>query len=213
MTRVGRSTVGRPTRVGEQHTVAFRTSTWLTGLLVLAACRPAATPAKADEALTPREARLAAFQLDLPRPERLTGGAPSRDSLVTLIVHGIERRDTALLRRLALTKEEFAWLVYPSSAQGRPPYDLEPQAFWEMLFFHSDGGIHKALEVYGGTPLGVTGYRCDTTETHEGENRLVGPCVLERRTAAGLQVQEGLFGQLIERRGEWKVMSYANKLD
>ena len=194
-------------------TVVFRTSIWLAGLLVLAACRPDRAPATPDEQLTPWEARLAAFQHGLPRPDRFTGGAPSRDSLVALIVRGIETRDTTLLRRLAVSKAEFAWLVYPTSPQGRPPYDLEPQAYWEMLFFHSDGGITRALETYGGSSLGVTSYHCDTTESREGENLLVGPCLLQRRTFAGQAVQEALFGQLIERGGAWKVLSYANKLD
>ena len=182
-------------------------------LILLAACRPAAERAVTDESLTPREARLKAFQTGLAHPEGLEGGAPSRDSLVALVVHGIETRDTGLLRDLAVTKEEFAWLVYPTSTQGLPPYDLEPQAYWEMLFFHSDGGIAKALEAYGGSSLGVTGYTCDATEAREGENRIVGPCLLQRRTPAGQSVQEALFGQLIERGGAWKVLSYANKLD
>lgn len=186
---------------------------WIAAVALVAGCGPSPRPPLVNEALTPWEARLATFQQGLARPEGLTGGAPSRDSLVTLVVRGLETRDTALLRRLAITKEEFAWLVYPTSAQGRPPYDLEPQGYWEMLFFHSDGGLRKALEAYGGTSLGVTGYGCDRAETLEDSNRLVGPCLLERRTPAGQQVREALFGQLIERGGMWKVMSYANKLD
>lgn len=182
-------------------------------LTLLSACAPAERRPAADESLTPWEARLATFQTGLARATELQGGAPSRDSLVALVARGIETRDTALLRRLAITKEEFAWLVYPTSAQGRPPYDLEPQASWEMLFLHSNGGITKALQAYGGTSLGVTGHSCDATEAHEGENRLVGPCLLQRRTPAGEVVQEALFAQLIERNGEWKVLSYANKLD
>lgn len=181
--------------------------------LALAACTPAGRRPPVDESLTPAEARLATFRHGLTPATRLAGGAPSRDSLVTLIIRGIEQRDTALLRRLAVTKEEFAWLVYPTSAQGRPPYDLEPQAYWEMLFLHSNGGLTKALGAYGGSSLGVLGYSCDATETREGENRLVGPCLLRRRVASGQVVNELLFSQLIERGGEWKVLSYANKLD
>jgi hypothetical protein len=185
----------------------------ITLFILLTACRPAPHRPATAEGLTPWEARLTAFQTGLARPAELGGGTPSRDSLVSLVVHGIERRDTALLRRLEVTKEEFAWLIYPTSAQGRPPYDLEPQAYWEMLFFHSDGGLTKALEAYGGSPLGVTGYSCDTTEVREGINRLVGSCLLERHNAAGQAVQEALFGVVIERNGVWKVLSYANKLD
>lgn len=213
MMRLGRSTVGRPGHIRTWNVMRPNFRRAIPLLLLLAACRPAEGRAAADESLTPWQARLTAFQTGLTQPTTLTGGAPSRDSLVTLVVHGIETRDTGLLRRLAVTKEEFAWLVYPTSAQGRPPYDLEPQAYWEMLFFHSDGGLAKVLEAYGGTSLGVSGYSCDTTEAHEGINRLVGPCLVERRTPAGQQVRELLFGQLIERGGTWKVLSYANKLD
>ena len=184
----------------------------LIALLALA-CHPAGARPPANESLTPWETRLTTFQSGLTRPAGLAGGAPSRDSLVALVVRGIEAGDTALLRQLAVTKEEFAWLVYPTSPQGRPPYDLEPQAYWEMLLFHSNGGIAKALEAYGGSSLGVLGYSCDAVESREGDNRLVGPCLLHRRTPAGQVVDEILFSQLIERRGEWKVLSYANMLD
>ena len=211
--RLGRS-FGAGRVVSGDPSMTRTRSTLLAALLLLGGCRPAAPrAATTDESLTPREARLARFQAGLERPAGLSGGAPSRDSLVALVVGGIERRDTASLRRLAVTKEEFAWLVYPTSAQGEPPYDLEPQAYWEMLFFHSDGGLTKALEAYGGHPLGVTGYTCDTTEAREGLNRLVGPCLLNRRTPEGAAVREALFAQLIERDGRWKVLSYANKLD
>ena len=205
---------GRPGLRQGTMIVLDRWSLPLATALALTSCgRAPAAPARVDETLTPREARVQGFQTGLPETRTLADGVPSRDSLIAIVAHGIETRDTAALRRLAITKAEFAWLVYPTSAQGLPPYDLEPQAYWEMLFLHSNGGITKALEAYGGAPLRVLSYDCGTGESVEGENRLVGPCLVRRVTPGGDTVQEALLAQLIERNGRWKVMSYANKLD
>ena len=47
----------------------------------------------------------------------------------------------------------------------------------------------------------------------EGENTVYGPCVVRWRGKAGDTVAVRLFGQIVERGGRFKFLSYANKLD
>jgi hypothetical protein len=164
------------------------------------------------DSIVPRAEALRRFQEGLPRPDSLQGGAPSRDSLVHQFVRALERQDTTALRALLLNKAEFAYLYYPTSAQGLPPYDLSPGLMWFMTEGRSEKGIRHALEQFGGRPLQSTGYVCASKPAIEGENRLWGPCEIRRVQAPGDTVTDRMFGLVIERGGRWKFVSYANKL-
>jgi hypothetical protein len=184
-----------------------------------AACRPPReTPAAAQQSAgvvdsaVPREVALARFRECCARVESLSGGAPSRDALVRRFVRALETRDTAALRALRLTRSEFAWLYYETSPQGLPPYNLSPSLMWFLLEGNGSKGIARALDEYGGTPLGYVAYECDPVTSGEGRNTLTGPCTVRRVEPDGDTVRVRLFGLLIERGGRWKFLSYSNKL-
>ncbi|MFZ5625169.1 MAG: hypothetical protein ACOY71_12200 [Gemmatimonadota bacterium] len=185
-------------------------------IAALAACRSdrrmAAQQAGIVDSAIPREVALARFQASAKRVDSLTGGLPSRDSLIASFVRALERRDTTALRSMLLTRDEFAFLYYPTSAQGLPPYDLSPQLMWFMMEVNSAKGLARALEERGGRSLHYAGYRCYGSSTREGENTLWGPCTILRVQPQGDTVEERLFGQVIERGGRWKFGTYANKL-
>jgi len=166
-----------------------------------------------DENLLTREAALARFQEPLERTGELRGGAPSRDSLVGLFVRALENRDTAGLAGLAMTVEEFAFLYYPDNPQSLPPYDLRPGLMWQMLRMGSERGLARLLNERAGSSLGVVGYTCDLGVSLQGENRVTGPCLLQRETSAGDTTGERLFGLILERGGRFKFASYANSLE
>jgi hypothetical protein len=181
-------------------------------LLMLAGALEACRPAGAGPASHPHEAELAKFRTGLVRPENLTGGAPSQDALVTQFVRAVERRDTAALVRMHLNRAEFAWFYYPTNPQSRPPYDLSPGLMWFMEHGNSEKGVSRLLEDRAGKPLGVLSYRCDPVTSRQGENTLIGPCVVRRATAARDTIDERLFGLILERSGRFKFVSYSNKL-
>jgi hypothetical protein len=164
------------------------------------------------DSVVPRAEALRRFQQDLPTLDSLHGGARSRDSLVHRFVRALEQQDTTALRGLLLNKAEFAYLYYPTSAQGLPPYDLSPGLMWFLLEGQSEKGIRHAVEQLGGRPLRFSGYRCAGAPATEGENQLWGPCEVVRVQAQGDTVTDRLFGPIIERGGRWKFVSYANKL-
>jgi hypothetical protein len=164
------------------------------------------------DSVVPRAEALRRFQQGLRMPDRLEGEARSRDALVHRFVRALERQDTTALRSLLLSKAEFAYLYYPTSAQGLPPYDLSPGLMWFLLEGRSEKGIRHALEQFGGRPLRMASYSCAGTPAIEGANRLWGPCEVRRIQAAGDTVADRLFGLMVERGGRWKFLSYANKL-
>jgi hypothetical protein len=164
------------------------------------------------DSVAPREVELARFQEGLTQPDSLSGGARSREELVRAFVRALERGDTAELRALALTRAEFAWLYYPTNPQASPPYDLSPALFWFLLERRSSQGLLHLLEERAGAPLGYLDHRCLGEVSLEGENRVVGPCLVRRLQAAGDAVEEKLFGPVIERGGRFKFVSYANPL-
>ena len=170
-----------------------------------ASARP---PVVVDSAIA-RDEALRRFRAGLPRIDSLLGGAESREALVRRFVKALENSDTAAFRDLVLTRQEFAWLYYPTNAQGLPPYELAPDLFWFMLETRSRRGIVHALAERSGQPLGYLRTDCDSVPSIEGDNRVWGPCTITRRDS----LVERLFGPIIERHGRFKFVSYANNLD
>jgi hypothetical protein len=196
----------------------IRRATWTLGVLgvtaALVACRPDRTPARreavVDSALS-IDTLLARFREDLDRPAAFSGGAASLDALIERFVRAVEHDDSAAFRGMALTRAEFAWLYYPHLPEAAPPFELEPGLMWFMIETNSGRGLRNLLGERGGRPLGVVGYACED-ERHHGPVTIWVPCVLRRLQAEADTVSEGLFGPIVSRDGEFKFVSFANKL-
>jgi hypothetical protein len=175
------------------------------------AVKPPHTPVHVDSAV-PREVALARFQQASQRAAALEGGAPSRDALVRAFVRAVEAKDTATLRRLVISRGEFAYLYYPTSAQGLPPYSLSPDLYWFMTVEQSNRGVQHLVNELGGKQLSYAGYRCQGDSTVEGQNTLWGPCLIHTRQRGGDTLSQRLFGPIVARGGQYKFLSYSNKL-
>jgi len=172
----------------------------------------AAVPQHVDS-VVPREVALAQFRVGTTQVDHFSGGATSRDALVHAWVKAVEANDTVSLARLRISRDEFAWLYYPTAKQGLPPYDLSPSLMWFVVDGGSNKGMTRLLQDRGGKPLHVVGYTCDPQSSVEGENTSWGPCALKRVQAPGDMVEERLFGLIVERGGEWKFLSYKGRYD
>ena len=113
---------------------------------------------------------------------------------------------------MLITREEFAWLYYPTASQGLPPYDLSPSLLWFMTDGQTSKGLRRLLEERAGKPMHFVGYSCDPKSNMEGENTVWGPCEIRQLRAPGDTVSERLFGLIVERGGEWKFLSYKGGL-
>ena len=192
-------------------------SSWIWGLawLALSACEPA--PANdqdaASDATRPRTEQLAQFRAGLAEATVLENGTSSRDELVRRWVSALASADTATVRQLLLSRAEFAWLFYPTTAQGLPPYDLPPGLLWDLLSRQSAGGMQYVFRRWAGRELQVAGYDCGTEPVAEGDNLIHGPCVMRIVVDERDTVAARLTGPVIERAGVFKFVSYTNDLD
>ena len=170
------------------------------------------TPQHVDSAV-PREVAIERFREGTRQVTSFEGGASSRDALVRRWVKAMESADTVALKQMLVSRDEFAWLYYPTASQGLPPYDLSPSLLWFMTDGQTAKGLRRLLEERAGKPMRMIRYTCDPKSTIEGENTVWGPCELERVQAPGDTVRERLFGLIVERGGEWKFLSYKGRFD
>lgn len=175
------------------------------------ATTPAAHRSTHVDSLIPRAEALRRFRAGIPPVDSLAGGVATRDALVRRYVRALEQRDTVALRRLLLTRSEFAYLYYPTNPQGLPPYDLNPDLMWFMLSTGSEKGLTRALAELGGRQLGYRGYGCDSVPSRQGANTVWGPCLVHLAPTGEDSGSQRLFGLIVERGGRYKFVSYANR--
>jgi hypothetical protein len=179
---------------------------------------PATPPAVAArpqvvDSILPIPELLRRFRADLgPDPQRLAGGAESREALVRRFARAVETLDTAAVRELVLSRREFAYLYYPETPLARPPYEAPPALLWFQISEGSNKGVTRLLRRLGGRPLGVVDHACAATPERQGPNRLWQRCTVRHVRAPGDTVRARMFGSVIERGGRYKFVSYANDL-
>jgi hypothetical protein len=181
---------------------------------VLAACGDARARSAETvvDSIVPREVALEQFRDGLPEVAALAGGAASREGLVRGFMRALAAADTAALHGLTLDRAEFAWLYYPTSPQGLPPYGLPPGLLWTMLELQGARGLRHLLAELGGRPVRYLGHTCGPHVRAEGVNRLHGPCLVRLELDGGVTEQR-LFGLILDRDGRFKFVSFANGLD
>lgn len=169
-----------------------------------------ATPGYVVDSVLPMEEELRRFRAGLPRVARLDGGSSSRDALVARFAAAVATRDTSELRRMALTRAEFAWLVFPTSPYAAEPYRTKPGLVWRQIQLASNTGATRLFERYGGRPFLIGGVVCPAEPGVQGGNRIWPGCLVHREGNDGVSADERLFGSIIERDGQFKFMGYAN---
>lgn len=168
-------------------------------------------PARAGviDSLLPIEEELRRFRsATLGSITRLEGGARSREALVKAYVTAIEHADSVALNRLLISRDEYAWLVYPESDLTRPPYRQKPALAWFMMQSATDQGIVRVLHRHGGRTLGFAGFACEAEAVVQGANRIWRQCRMGL-TENGAVVERKLFGGILERGGTYKFLTYA----
>lgn len=169
-----------------------------------------ASTAAVVDSVFPVDEEIRRFQATLPAEATdLSGGAPSRGTLVARFVRAVESADTTGLVRLAMTRSEFGFLYYPTSRYTRPPYRLGPALAWYQNRNVSTRGLTRLLRRYGGEDMGFVSYACPDRAEVEGENRFWHGCTV-RHAAGADTVDIRLFGSIWERDGRYKLVGYAN---
>jgi hypothetical protein len=160
----------------------------------------------------PMEEEIRRFRVGMPVVSELEGGAESKEVLVDNLLRAIERADSDAVSRLAITREEFAWLYFPHTMYAEPPYELAPGIVWMQIEQASFEGMRKLMDVHGGKTLYDTGLRCPDEGTPAGIGRSWDGCVVTGRLPNGDEVEERLFGSILEVGGRYKFVSFTNDL-
>lgn len=169
-----------------------------------------AQPGYVVDSILPVEEELRRFREGLPAVTTLEGGVSSRNELVSAVLTALAKADTAALVGLAVSRAEFAWLVYPESPFTAPPYRQAPGLVWMRQGGESETGLGRLLARYAGLASGRSG-TCAEPPVTQGRNRIWRDCTV-RLARPGEEITTRPFGTIIERDGRFKVLSYANDL-
>jgi hypothetical protein len=168
-----------------------------------------AQPGYIIDSILPVEEHLRRFRVGLDTLRRLEGGAASADELVSTVVSAVARADTATLVRLAVSRAEFAWLVYPDSPLSAAPYRQAPDIAWLQHSLAGGSGLTRLLAKLGGRPITLAKWWCAPAARLEGHNRIWTGCSV-RFLEHGAEAELQLFASIVERQGRFKILTYAN---
>jgi hypothetical protein len=165
-----------------------------------------ARPGYVIDSVLPVGEELRRFRTGLgPAPAAVANGAPSRDALVRRFFASVADADTATLRRMTISRAEFAHLVYPSSPYTHAPYRQSPELVWMQLQANGSSGLARILErARGYTYLS---HRC-AAPVREGMNVLWRQCRARVVRAPGDTAEVRLFGVVVERDRRFKLASF-----
>lgn len=169
-----------------------------------------AQPGYIVDSILPIEEQLRRFRVGLPDTRVFSNGAASREALVQSFMRSLENADTAALVRLAVSRAEFAYLVYPESPLSAPPYEQAPDLVWMRHAAASATGLKRLLARAPGTRLWMRLSSCSEPPLVEGANRIWRDCVVRFAPDGGVIQTTQLFSGIIERQGRFKILSYAN---
>jgi hypothetical protein len=162
--------------------------------------RPAADPDSASVRLGRR--------LDAPLVQaRFRDGASSLDDLGRRLVHAIHHTSADSLRRLCLTRDEFAGILWREFPESRPATGLTADDAWFLLDARLRGGVSKILNELGGQHLEFL--RWERTAPARGYKnfRLHNGLLLVVRDEQGREVRLPHVRAVAERLGSFKLQS------
>jgi hypothetical protein len=156
------------------------------------------------------DSALKLFRRDLEPLSELEHADTSLEASVARLFRSVEHHDTSTLRDIVMSRREFAYLYYPTSAYSRPPMKQEPGLVWFLHLQHSEKGVTRLVNRYGGTSL-VWRNHCAAPPKAEGDNRLWFDCVQRIIESGGRDTTVvRLFGGVYERNGRFKIFSFSN---
>ena len=172
-----------------------------------------ARPDYVVDSILPVEEQLRRFRMAIGGDPltRLQHASPSRDALVKRFMQAVAASDSTALVQMVVNAREFADLVYPESPNIKPPYQQDPALTWRTIQNPSGTGYRRLLRRAGGMPIILVSYQCDPQAGRQGRNRFWTHCMLQLKDEKGQTATHRFFGNILERDGQFKFMSYSNE--
>lgn len=145
------------------------------------------------------------------RSAQLHNASATREQLIRRFVSDVSAGDTSDLRAMLIDEREFADLIYPESPYTRAPYTQPPGLVWNQIQNPSRSGYTRLVRRLAGQQLAYAGHNCDTNAERQGRNRIWIGCLIRLSDGKGAVTTHRLFGSIVERRGKFKFVSYANE--
>lgn len=141
-------------------------------------------------------------------PTPLSNTRRSPEALAQAVLRGYESRDSAALRALALTEDEFREHVWPALPAARPERNLPFSYIWGDLQQKSESSLAGLMSRHGGRPLALVRVEFTGDTSSYGDVRVHRDTVLVVRDRGGAEQSLRLYGSTVERAGTFKVFSY-----
>jgi hypothetical protein len=132
----------------------------------------------------------------------------SPTALAQAVVDGLNRKDPAMLERLALTEDEFRELVWPRQPAARPGRNIPWDYVWKDLSVKSRWQLRGRLAAWPAAPVAVEAVTFDGDTTDYDSYRVMRKSKVTLRDASGQRTTVRLFGSIIEQGGRYKVFSF-----
>ena len=139
---------------------------------------------------------------------RLEDAFESDDALARAVLEGMARRDHPGLLALAVTKDEFEELVWPTLPVSRPEVDMPLDFVWQDTFTKSHAYLAQTLASVGGRRYELVRVEFDGPTTEHGTHEISRKSRLIVRDDGGQERMLRLFGSVIRQNGRSKVFSY-----
>lgn len=141
-------------------------------------------------------------------PPALTNTLESDESLARVVLDAVARNDAQTLLRVAVTKDEFEDIVWPTLPVSRPEVGMPMDYIWQDTFTKSRAYLAQTLGEFGGKRFELI-----EVEFH-GETTASGTFTASRKTHLRVKDETGqprtirLFGSIIRQNRRSKVSSY-----
>jgi hypothetical protein len=166
--------------------------------------------------------RLKAFYESKPRPypeplpdsvkaRQLKNGFRTPEALCDAFLSALEKRDTARLYDLTLTRDEYLnwlWVEMPAS---KPIFNIPLEFVWENNWNNSVKGLNKALYNYGGKRLAFAALEFRAPDDEYQSFKLKMKPLLIAVDSAGNTHKLSYFSAIVEMNGLYKVVNYTDK--
>lgn len=173
--------------------------------------RPWRQPGDVVDSILPMAEYERRFRIGTEPVTTLGGGAADREQLARAFLAAVADHDSLALQELVVTRDEFAWLLFPQHRYREEPYALDPGVLWMQVTTASRKGRSRVLDRHGGQRLAFRALACtaDTLQLRPGPARAWTDCRLEFQAGDTLLTRR-MFGSIIERDGRAKFLGYAN---
>ena len=142
------------------------------------------------------------------RPEPLADTFESDAAAVRAVLEAVSRNDGEALLRMAVSKDEFEDVVWPTLPVSRPEVGMPMDYVWQDTSTKSRGFLAETLQTYGGQRFELVGIEFRGETTNRAGYQISRKSRLRVRDASGQEQTVRLFGSMIRQNGRSKVYSY-----